>query len=177
MTGVRARANVSYRIEPLATHHARSHFACGQPALDRYLRERARQDVARHSAAVFVAVPFNEPHIIAGYYTLSSLTVDASALPVAAARKLPRYPQLPATLLGRLAVTQHHQGCGLGEYLLIDALRRSLDATTSVGSVAVVVDPLDDRARTFYEKYQFIALADKPSRLFLPMGTIQRGLT
>ena len=104
------------------------------------------------------------------------MTVDASALPVAAARKLPRYPKLPATLLGRLAVTQHHQGRGLGEHLLIDALRRSLDATVNVGSVAVVVDPIDDRARAFYEKHEFMALADQPNRLFLPMGTIQRGL-
>lgn len=145
--------------------------------LDRYLLERARQDVARHSAAVFVAVPSNEPHVIAGYYTLSSMTVDASALPVAAARKLPRYPQLPATLLGRLAVTQPHQDRGLGEHLLIDALRRGLDATASVGSVAVVVDPIDDRARAFYEKYEFMALIDQPTRLFLPMATIQFGLT
>ncbi|HEY2386097.1 MAG TPA: GNAT family N-acetyltransferase [Candidatus Binatia bacterium] len=175
MTGFPPPAH-AYRIEPLAARHDRANFSCGQQALDAYLRERARREMANHTAAVFVAVPTNEPHVIAGYYTLSSMTVDAAALPARTARKLPRYPMLPATLLGRLAVTQQHQGRGLGEHLLIDALGRSLATTASVVSVAVVVDPVDDRARAFYAKYQFIALADRPSRLFLSMGTIELGL-
>ncbi|MBI3769528.1 MAG: GNAT family N-acetyltransferase [Deltaproteobacteria bacterium] len=175
MTGARAPAH-AYRIEPLAAHHDRTHFECGQPSLDSYLHERARKEMANHTAAVFVALPSSEPHVIAGYYTLSNMTADASALPVASARKLPRYPMLPATLLGRLAVTKQHQGRGLGEHLLIDALGRSLATTASVGSVAVVVDPINDRARAFYEKYQFTALADQPGRLFLPMGTIELGM-
>lgn len=175
MTGARAPAH-AYRIEPLATYHDRTHFECGQSSLDRYLRERARREMANHTAAVFVAVPSSEPRVVAGYYTLSNMTVDTSALPVAAARKLPRYPLLPATLLGRLAVTQQRQGRGLGEHLLMDALARTLVATANAGSVAVVVDPIDDRARAFYKKYQFAALADQPSRLFLPMGTIELGM-
>ena len=174
MTGVRAAD--AYRIVHLAAHHDRASFACGQPSLDSYLRARARREMANHTAAVFVAVPSGEPSVVAGYYTLSNMTVDASALPVASARKLPRYPMLPATLLGRLAVARQHKGRGLGEHLLMDALARSLVATAHVGSVAVVVDPIDDRARAFYEKYQFTALADQPSRLFLPMGTIELGI-
>ena len=175
MTGVGAPAD-AYRIEPLAKHHDRATFSCGQPSLDDYLRERARKEMANRVAVVLVAVPVDEPNAIAGYYTLSNMTVDAGALPDTFAGKLPRYPILRATLLGRLAVTQQHQGRRLGEHLTMDALSQSLAATAKVASLAVVVDPIDDRARTFYEKYQFIALTDPPSRLFLAMKTIELGL-
>lgn len=158
-----ATAADAYRIEPLAARHDRASFACGQPSLDSYLRERARREMARRVTAVFIAVPRDAPHVVAGYYTLSSMTVDASVLPVAAARKLPRYPLLPVTLLGRLAVAREHQRRGLGEHLLIDALSRSLHAGANVGSNAVVVDAIDDRARAFYERYEFVALADRPN--------------
>ena len=93
-------------------------------------------------------------------------------LPPQTAARLPRYPLVPATLLGRLAVDRNHQGRKLGEFLLVNALRRSLAQSDEIGSVAVIVDAIDDRARSFYEHFQFIPFADQPRRLFLPMESI-----
>lgn len=110
---------------------------------------------------------------ILGYCTLSALSVDVGAWPEDVARKLPKYPLVPATLLGRLAIHTRLQDRGAGEYLLMDALRRSLEASRDVASVAVVVDAKDDAAVSFYRRYGFVRFADQPRRLFLPMAAIE----
>ena len=128
-----------YRIEPLGKGHDRKSFGCGSEPLDRYLKQQASQDAEKRVAAPFVLVEPPSRRVL-GYYTLSASIITADQLPPELARKLPRYPQLPVTLLGRLAVDQGHRGKGLGELLLIDALRRSLEAASEIGAMAVVVD-------------------------------------
>ena len=93
-------------------------------------------------------------------------------LPDEFARKLPRYPQLPVTLLGRLAVDQSAKGQGLGEHLLLDALRRSLAHANQIAAMAVVVDAKDEDAAAFYRHYGFGTLQAQPSRLFVPMRLV-----
>jgi ribosomal protein S18 acetylase RimI-like enzyme len=162
-----------YRVEPLGKQHDRSVFSCGVGPLDRYLREQAGQDARKRVAAPFVLCE-GESNAVLGYYTLSALSVDVGAWPEDVARKLPKYPLVPATLLGRLAVDTTLRGRGAGEYLLMDALRRVLQASREVASMAVVVDAKDDSAVSFYRRYGFISFADRTNRLFLPMATIER---
>jgi GNAT superfamily N-acetyltransferase len=150
--------------------HDRSRFSCGVEALDRYLKERASQEAARKIAAPFVVV--DGENAVIGYYTLSATGVDVGEWPEDIARRLPRYPVTPATLLGRLAVDEHHRGRGLGEYLLLDALFRSWSLADHIGSAAVVVDAKDDSARSFYLRYGFLPFPERPARLFIPMGSI-----
>ena len=84
----------------------------------------------------------------------------------------PSYQDIPATLLGRLAIDSVYKGQGLGELLLIDALKRSYDVSKSnVGSMAVIVDPIDENAVKFYEKYGFIRLPDS-GKMFIAMESI-----
>lgn len=162
---------IAYRIEPLAAHHDRSNFDCKIEPLNRYLRQQAGQDSRKQ-----VAVPFlllhRETGGVAGFYTLANTAVELASLPEEMARRLPRYPLLPAALLGRLAVDVRHRGRGLGEFLLLDALRRGLEAGLQVASFAVVVDAKDESARQFYLKFGFLSLPDSPKRLLLPMTTI-----
>ena len=162
-----------YRVESFDKHHDRSAFSCGVEPLDRYLREQAGQDARRRVAAPFVLCEGKSAEVV-GYYTLSALSIDIGAWPEDVAKKLPKYPLVPATLLGRLAVDVRLRGKGAGEYLLMDALRRALDASRDVASVAVVVDAKDDNAASFYERYGFIRFMDQPGRLFLPMAVIER---
>jgi GNAT superfamily N-acetyltransferase len=162
----------SWQIEPLAKHHNRTAFSCGNDALDRYLKEIASQDARRLVAAPFVAVDPAARKTILGYYTLSSFSVGLSDLPHDVARKLPAYSNVPATLLGRLAVDHRHRGQGIGEFLLIDALRRAYFQSSQIAAVAVVVDAIDEQAARFYRHFEFIPLPDRPDRLFLPMKTI-----
>jgi predicted GNAT family N-acyltransferase len=162
------------QVEALARHHERGDFTCGKPELDEYIARRAGQDMRRDVATVFVLVEQGSAQIL-GYYTLSSLSVLLNDLPDNVTKKLPRYPAVPATLLGRLAVSVARRGQGLGEHLLMDALARAAAATAQVASMAVVVDAIDDDAKAFYERYDFRPFEAQPMRLYLPMSTV-RGL-
>jgi len=146
-------------------------FHCGSEALDRYLKQQARQDADKRVAAPFVAVRSPDTRVL-GYYTLSASVLTLTDLPDGLARKLPRYPQLPVTLLGRLAVDQSTKGQGLGEHLLLDALQRSLTHADQIAAMAVVVDAKDESAAAFYRHYGFLNLHAQQSRLFVPMRLV-----
>ena len=177
---------LKFFIEPLGPKHDRAAFSCGDEALDNYLHNQAGQDLKKHVAVPFVLT--HDAKRIAGYYTLSQFAVALDEVPAEIAKKLPRYPMLspqeptagswgprvPATLLGRLAISKEFQGQKLGELLLMDALKRSLDTSKQLASAAVVVDAKDDAAIAFYKKYGFLDLPKIKRRLFLPMGTIER---
>ena len=157
-------------IEAISSHHDRLVFSCGVEALDRYLKRQAGQDTRKHVAVTFVLVEAGKPAVL-GFYTLSATSLRLSDLPESTAKKLPRYPLVPAILLGRLAVSQNHCGKGYGELLLIDALKRCMD-TQNIGWAVVLVDAKDEQAAAFYGHYHFIRLAPGSLRLFLPRPTI-----
>ena len=161
---------IEYRIEPLNSQHDRAAFSCGVAELDAYLQRRARQDLERKLAAVFVLT--SDGRIVAGFYTLSAHSILAAALPESYSGKLPRFP-LPVTLLGRMAVSESLQGRRLGEFLLMHALERAWMGSQQVASWAVVVDAKAG-AREFYRKHDFVPLLSQPHRLFLPMATIEK---
>ena len=160
------------QVQPLGAHHDRAGFSCGVESLDNYLKKQARQDVKKRVAAVFVLTP--DGRTIGGYYTLSQFSVDLGVLPQETAKRLPKYPIVPVTLIGRLAISTMFRGQGFGEVLLMDALHRSLLLSKQIASAAVVVDAKDDRAMSFYRKYGFLELPSIPGRLFLPMATVER---
>lgn len=162
---------MNYLTVLLQANHKKQDFACGQPLLDTYLQKQAKQDYTRRLSACFILA--DDEIRVKGYYTLSSAALSKQSLPEAISGKLPAsYADLPATLLGRLAIDNAFKGQGLGELILLDALKRSYDTSlNSIGSMAVVVDPIDDQAVRFYEKYGFILLPDS-GKLFIPMKTI-----
>lgn len=164
----RKHSAFDYRFEPLGAHHDREGFSCGVDALDAYIRQKAGQDLKRNLAAVFILTP--DEQTIAGYYTLSSHSLNANDLPAQIGKKLPRFP-IPVTLLGRMAIRQSLQGRGLGEFMLADALQRTLRSSQQVASWAMVVDAKAG-AKDFYIKHGFLPLPSIPDRLFLPMKTI-----
>ncbi|RYG41790.1 MAG: GNAT family N-acetyltransferase [Chitinophagaceae bacterium] len=149
--------------------HEKEKFQCGKPLLDGYLHKQAKQDIKRKLSACFVLA---EGKIVKGYYTLSTAALGRALLPAELVKKLPAsYTNLPMTLLGRLAVNIAHQRQGVGELLLVDALKRCYLASLQVESMAVVVDPIDEAAVKFYQRYDFIQLADS-GKMFLPIATI-----
>ena len=153
--------------EPLGPRHDRETFHCGEPSLDAYIRRQATQDIRRRVAQTFVA-DGEKSGEITGYYTLSAASFEKEDMPSELSKRLPHYP-VPAAVLGRLAVAKQYQGSGLGEVLLIDAARRVVHASDTIGVYAIIVDTLNDSARSFYERYGFQAFTSKPDRLFLPL--------
>ncbi|MDP6706029.1 MAG: GNAT family N-acetyltransferase [Alphaproteobacteria bacterium] len=159
-------------VELLTRDHDRAGFASGVAPLDRYLKDQALQDKRRRISVPYVLL-FEGQRTILGYYTLSNATVHLDTLPERLARRLPRYPNLPATLIGRLAVDLRYRGDGLGSALLLNALRRAAATADEVASLAVIVNAKDDQAAAFYRHFGFKPFADDPNRLFLTMAEIK----
>jgi predicted GNAT family N-acyltransferase len=165
-----------FHIEPLGDHD-RAAFCCQVEPLDRYLKQQATQDARKKAAVPFVLITADKR--IAGYYTLSAATVKGADLPPDLLKKLrlPRYPDLPATWIGRLAVDVAFRGQHLGELLLLDALKRSWLGSQQVASLAVIVDAKDESARRFYLHYDFLPFPEDDHKLFLPMQTVEKLFT
>ena len=161
----------AFVIEPLGAQD-RSAFACGAAPLDRYLREQASQDVKRFLASCFVAVE-TATNTIAGFYTLAATSIQADELPPDLLKRLPRYPLLPAALVGRLAIDQRFHRKGLGGALLADAALRVLKG--DVKALAIIVEAKDENAVAFYRLQGFQPFASRPLSLFLPLGTVKKG--
>jgi predicted N-acetyltransferase YhbS len=168
-------AQLEFLVEVLGVaRHRREQFTCESPELTGFLRTRARQEPKARASACFVIVPLEDRARLVGYYTLSATSIELAKLPGDLAKKLPRYPNLPATLLGRLARDLSFKGGGIGNLLMVDALKRAYESSSVIGSVAVVVDPKHGRAAKFYAEFGFKPLDGK--RMFLPMKTVPEWL-
>jgi ribosomal protein S18 acetylase RimI-like enzyme len=159
-----------FTFEPLSSSHDRTAFSCGVPALDRYLRELATQDVRRRVSNCFVAL--DPSGKIAGYYTFAATSLPLTELPSDQTKRLPRYPSFPACLVGRLAVDQRFRGRGLGSQLIVDAIARAMRAEPAI--FALIVDAKDEVALGFYEHLGFQRFASRPMTLYLPIAEAAR---
>ena len=159
-------------IELLDKKHNRKDFDCGNELLNNYLKSQAGQDVQRKLSTCFVLIENTSPTIQA-YYTLSNNSIPLSSFSEQIRKKLSKsYTSIPTTLLGRLAVDKKYQGQGIGKVLLIDALNRSYEISNEIGSFGVVVDPIDNDAKSFYRKYDFIEFPDS-KKMFIATKTLK----
>ena len=151
-------------IVPYDILHVKDGFDCGINELNQYLFRQAGQDVRKNYATLFVAVE-NATNKVIGYYTLSNASLNLDAVPLASRKKLPKYPEIPAIRLGRLAVDITAQGQGIGVQLLADAAVRSVLNVSAW--VFMTVDAKDDKACAFYKKLGFQALLDDERHLYI----------
>lgn len=149
--------------------HDRIGFDCGNEILNRYLKSLATQHRLKAIATTFVLIDPDQPMHILGYYTLSAATLSLERLTDADRKGLPTYP-VPAVRIGRLAGSLGVRGQGLGEVLLQNAIKRILQARSTIGVYAVVVEAKDSSAEAFYLKYGFRMCDAKSRQLYLPLG-------
>lgn len=155
-------------VEPLGKKHQRKNFDCGEESLNLFLTNYARQNSEKGLGKTFAAVRRGESEVC-GFYTISSGNVSFEIIP----ENLPQYP-IPTVHLGRLAVDVNSKGLGLGEFLLLDALRRIVLAAENLGIYAIDVFALISGAKNFYLKYGFTELMDELHHLYLPMATLRK---
>ena len=148
---------------------ARESFDCGSDPLNQYFKTRISQDVKRQLAGAFIAVEHASGRI-AGFYTLSAAHVALGDLNEDWLRKLPRYPTVPAVLIGRLAIDTAFQGAGLGAALLADAVLRTL--RSDIAAHMLMVDAKDDTAAAFYQHHGMRRAPDQTHRLFVPLSIL-----
>lgn len=161
-------------FEPLQAYHDRQGFDCGKPPLNQFLQRQARQNADRNVGVTHVAVPKAGGSKILAYYTLLTRVVDAEIVPN---KKLPR-GEIGVAFLGRLAVDKSTQGQGLGRLCLLRAMAQVESAAREIGIYALVLDALDEEARTWYLRlnFGFQPLLDDPNHLYLPVETTRQSL-
>ncbi|MFB1486320.1 MAG: GNAT family N-acetyltransferase [Thiocapsa sp. C3-sup] len=161
-----------FHIELLGAQD-REAFCSGVGALDRYFRERVKQDVRRRVSNCFVLL--DAENQVAGYYTFAAAGIPLADLPESLTKRLPRYPSIPAGLIGRLAVERRYQRQGLGALLVVDAVARAVRAEPAI--YALVVDAKADHAAAFYARLGFHRLTSQSNRLFIPISEIAKRLS
>ena len=162
------------KIEPLDASHDRVGFDCGVEALNVYLRQVARQHIAKDIARTYVLVDEESrmPKPLLGFFTMSICQVHAVDIPPKWAKKLP--VNIPAIRLGRLAVANSHQGAGLGKSLLVEAIYKTAQASELTAGIGLFVDAKDAEAASFYAKFGFQEVPESPLKLFMPMETVRQ---
>lgn len=152
---------------PISAGHDTSAFTSGRSALDDWLRLRALKNEQRAASRTFVVV--DQDDAVVGFYSLAASSVALATAPGWRRRNSP--DPITVILLGRLAVAQEHQGQGLGQAMLQDALRRIVGVSATIGAQAVLVHAIDDTAAAFYRRFGFRDSLDA-NNLFLPMKLI-----
>jgi GNAT superfamily N-acetyltransferase len=162
------------KIESLDASHDRGGFDCGVEPLNAYLRQVARQHIAKDIARTYVLVDEESriPKPLLGFFTLSICQVHAEDIPPKWVKKLPA--SIPAIRLGRLAVAKSHQGAGLGKSLLVEAIYKTAQASELTAGIGLFVDAKDAEAASFYSKFGFQGVPGSPLKLFMPMETVRQ---
>jgi len=157
---------------PLADHHQVADFACGEIALDDWLKRRAARNQANGSSRTYVVC---EGDAVIAYYCLAAGALGGHAeAPSPVKRNRP--DPVPVLVLGRLAIHKDHQQKGLGTALLNDAIRRAMRASDIAGVAALLVHAISDQARRFYLSRGFTPSPVKPMTLCLMLATVDRAL-
>jgi len=166
-------------IEPFdPARHDRTGFSCGVAAVDNYFKKTANKLAKAGNVKLFVMVGADQALI--GFYAINAHAVSYYDLPARFARARPRHGSIPAAFIAMIGRNQRYRGAGFGADLLVDALRRIVQASDALGIAVVLLDVLDcgDPGRTarrqaLYESYGFQPLPSNPTRLFLPINAIR----
>ena len=185
--------SIDFEIQLWTPDHNCTEFTSSLKSIQKFIKEQAARAMSSKVSAVFVLTEKGDKRV-RGYYTLSSMSIKFNDLPKAVQRKLPRYPQVGATLLGRLGIDERYrdelikQGekPRLGELLLVNAQRNSLKGSGMVASAVMLIDveqPTEEEIAAgardpigFYTQYGFIALPKTPRTVFKRVSTIEREL-
>lgn len=160
------------KVTELSKAHDRKGFDCGNAALNYFLKHTARQAASKHLSRTFVLTEDDSLKIL-GFFSLAVCEVNMLDVPESHRKKYPPQSGLPAVRLARLGVSLQQQGNGYGELLLAEAMYRTARVAQAAGAIGLYVDAKDGKAKSFYEKYGFVATGrDKPFQLFLPTATL-----
>lgn len=151
-------------------------FCCGEGQLDDWLDRYAGQSQKRWETRTYLLVnSMAESREIYGYFAVQPTQILPDEASLVRGRST-IYP-MPATHLVKLAISDNHQGQGLGGRILAEAIRITLEAAELIGSVVLIVDAINDNAKSFYSRYGFTPLQNDSMRLFMPMKTIMEAFS
>jgi hypothetical protein len=177
-------------IELWRPDHDCSEFTSSFGTIRKFIQEQAARVMSNGVTNVFVLTEKGDNRV-RGYFTLSSLAIEFAELPEKLQKKLPKYPAIGATLLGRSGVDEQYRnallGAGqkprLGEFLFFDAQQKVLNASKTVASAFMIIDVLEPTPEElgrgakdpmpFYLQYGFAALPNKNRTVFKSVKAIE----
>ena len=159
-------------VELLNKSHNRNSFDCGNEALNKFLKQIARQHIQKGISRTFVLVDTEQPEIIMSFFTLTLCEVRVEKFLSNFSKKYPS--KVPGVKLARLAVSEAYQRQGIGEIMMIEAMKRALIVAENAGGIGLFVDAKDEAAKTYYSRYGFVSLEDAFLEMFLPLSTIMQ---
>lgn len=153
-------------LATLRKTHKRAEFDCGNEALNTYIRTQASQDVRQNDANCYVLSEDDGDEIF-GFFTLSNISLERKNLTIRSA-----YSTVPATLLGRMAVSVLHQHKGYARYMVANAIELCQQSPSATR--ALVVDAKDETVLDFYLHLNFFRLSETGLRavLLLPKRSL-----
>lgn len=158
-------------IEPLGESHRLVGFDSGEGELDEWL---TRRGVANQRAGFSRTYVTTDGHRVVAYHSLSAFTVLRSDATGRARLQAPR--QIPAVLLGRLAVDRDFQGLSLGAAMLRHAMELTVAASQTVGVRMLVVSALHPSAAEFYKRFGMTASPTNPLDLMITAVDIEASM-
>jgi GNAT superfamily N-acetyltransferase len=156
-------------IAKLSKSHNLKNFDCGNSDLNNYLIKYALKNQQSDSSTTYIACLEND---VIGYYTLTVASVIHENAPSRISKGLPKYP-IPVALLARLAVSKDFQKKGIGRGLLKNCLIRVNEAADIIGIRALLVHAKDEKARSWYQQFDFEPSPTDPLHLFLMLKDIR----
>lgn len=165
----------SYALEILADCHDRAGFTSGLESVDRYLRETARGHLAKGVSVTRVLIEgdFPPPKPVLGFFTLSSISVDAKEWP-GSPKGLPKHP-VSAVLLGRLAVATSAHQRGIGSMLGASTRQLARETIHRTGGLGMIVDAANEDVVGFHTRFGFRRVTSTSLRMFLPAASLEGG--
>lgn len=157
--------------------HDRASFDCGEGERNTFIQNYAAKHMevgVSRTMLLSASDPLpNGKYPICTFYTIAPGSISRETLPDVLTKKLPRYP-IPVFLIAQLAVHAEYHGQGLGKITLIRALEYLWNINAHIKAYAIIVDCLNDDAKTFYLKYGFEILCEYNGRIrmYLPMRTV-----
>lgn len=165
---------MTLKIEVLSKIHNRTEFDCGNTELNYYLHKIARQHITKGISKTFVLINTANPTKIIAYMSLVVCEIYATNIPHHWKDKFPK--KIPAAKLARLAVLEKEQRKGYGELLVIDAMKKTLNVSNSIGVAGLFVDAKHETAKVYYNQFGFLSLPNQLDNLFLPLSSLVNNL-
>ena len=139
---------ITKKFDP--TVHDRDSFDCGEDNINNFIKTTAKQWTKKGLSTCWILESESDDSI-GGFYTLSATSITSDAAVIAGVSGLPSEIPIPGVLISQLAVDRKYQGQKLGKFLLIDALKRSMQL--GLGWTVIVVDALNDNVANWYESF------------------------
>lgn len=149
-------------IEHFSSSLDMSSFDCGNNDLNAWFHSNAAHDYETSTSHIYVYI---ESGRVVAFYTLTAHTIQRRVMHPNR-EGYPSGSNIPATLLGRLAVDKSSQNKGIGKLLIRDAIRNARISNQYVATRFLVVQAKTPQLAQWYERHGFIASPKNPLHLY-----------